>query len=142
MSLLAAASALAAALLLQPVLAEEGDLRLVAVGTGGHRVEWTLDGHHVASTADGEAATVPAGAGPHELWAVSGAEGAWRALARPDGAAAGGAGAVPAWSALHAPAEPAGPPAWAWPLACASAAALALVRPRSLLQAWARRRRT
>ena len=133
---------LAAALLLHPVLAEDGHLRLVAVGTGDDAVEWRLDGHPVATTGDGEAVSVPAVAGPHELWATSPAEGEWRALARPDGAVPGGAGAVPAWTAAHVPREEQGLPAWTWPSASAAAALAALVRPRSVLQAWNRRRRT
>lgn len=141
MSLLAHPLAgLAAALLLQPVLAADGDLRLVAVGTGDVAVEWTLDGRLVATTRDGEAASVPAGAGPHELWATSRADGTWRALARPDGAAAGGAGAVPAWTAVHESEEAAGWPAWTWPVAGAAAAVAALVRPSAVLRALRARR--
>lgn len=143
------AGLLAAALLLQPTLAADGDLRLVAVGTGGHAVDWTLDGRLVATTRDGEAASVPAGAGSHELWATSRANGDWRALARPDGAAVGGAGAVPAWTAVHDAELTSGWPSWAWPVAGAGAGLAVLVRPssfrrgvRSLLQALARLRRT
>lgn len=143
---------IAAALLLQPVLAEDGDLRLVAVGTGGDEVTWTLDGRTVATTRDGEAAAIPASAGPHDLWATSEAQGPWRVLARPDGAVAGGAGPVPAWTAVNVEPGESGPPAWLWPVATLAAALLALVRPsqgektyaavRSVLQAWTRRRRS
>jgi hypothetical protein len=133
---------LAAALLLHPVLAEDGDLRIVAVGTGAEEVTWTMDGNVVATTRDGEAVSVPAGAGPHELWATSPADGAWRALARPDGAVPGGAGAVPAWTAVYVPQEDKELPTWTWPAAGAAAAVASLVRPRSVLQAWGRRRRS
>lgn len=144
---------LAAAVLLQPVLAEDGPLRLVAVGTGDDVVDWTLDGRLVATTGDGEAASVAASAGPHELWATSRSDAAWRALARPDGASPGGATAVPAWTAVNVPSEPATAlPAWTYPAASAAVAGLLLVRPsrlgranaavRSLLQARTRRRRT
>lgn len=135
---------LAAALLLQPALAEDGALRLVAVGTGPEPVEWTLDGEVVARTADGEAARVNASAGAHELWAASGARGTWRALARPDFSPdGGGAQPVAAWTAVHE-AEPAPPAGHAWllPVGAAAGSAALLVRPRSLLQRWSRRRRT
>lgn len=142
---LAAGLLLAAAVLLQPVLASDGQLRLVAVGVGGAEVDWTLDGRLVATTGDGEAASVPASAGEHELWATSRSQAAWRALARPDGAASGGAGAVPAWTAVHAAGDAGGAPPWTWPLAGLAAAGAVLVRPRilvrSLLQALRRPRR-
>lgn len=136
------AGLLAAALLLQPVLAEDGALRLVAVGTGPEPVEWTLDGEVVARTADGEAARVNATAGPHELWASSGARGAWRALARPDDPPpGGGVHPVAAWTAVHEAEEPAGRHAWLLPVGAAAGCAALLARPRSLLQRWSRRRR-
>jgi hypothetical protein len=134
-----------AALLLHPALADDGHLRLVAVGTGDEPVEWSLDGEVVARTRDGEAARVPASAGPHELWVSSASEARWRALARPDDRSAeGGAEVVPAWTAEHEPApEPAGP-AWLLPAGAAVGSAAVLVRPtalRSLLQALRRLRR-
>jgi hypothetical protein len=134
---------LAAALLLQPVLAEDGALRLVAVGTGPEPVEWTLDGAAVARTADGEAARIEVTAGPHELWASSAARGEWRALARPDAApSGGGAQPVVAWTALHEAEPPAaGHHAWLLPVGAALGCVGLLARPRSLLQRWSRRRR-
>jgi hypothetical protein len=135
---------LAAALLLQPALAEDGALRLVAVGTGPEPVEWTLDGAVVARTADGEAARVNATAGAHELWAASNARGTWRALARPDFAPeGGGAQPVAAWTAVHEaePGPAAGGHAWLLPVGAAAGSVALLVRPRSLLQRWSRRRR-
>ena len=138
MSLLAG---LAAAILLQPVLADDGDLRLVAVGTGGDDVTWSLDGRVVARTRDGEAARVDASAGPHELWASSASEGRWRALARPDGRPSGGAEVVPAWTAENEPAAAPARPTWLLPAGAAVGSAAVLVRPRSLLQALRRARR-
>lgn len=143
-------AALFAALLLQPTLAEDGHLRLVAVGTEGETVAWSLDGAIVALTADGEAARIPVTAGPHELWAESGAEGRWRALARPDGRPSGGAEAVPAWTAEHEPVAGASRPTWLLPAGAALGSVAVLVRPldvkkanaalRSLLQALRRPR--
>ena len=143
---------LLAAVLLHPALADDGHLRLVAVGTGDDVVEWSLDGQVVARTRDGEAARVPASAGPHELWASSAAEGRWRALARPDDRpAAGGAEVVPAWTAEHEPAPSSGRPTWLLPAGAALGSAAVLVRPsqgkracaalRSLLQGLPRPRR-
>jgi hypothetical protein len=141
------ASLVAAAVLLQPVLADDGPLRVVAVGTGDDPVDWTLDGRLVATTADGEAASVPASSGPHELWATSRSDAAWRALARPDPSSPGGAAAVPAWTAVNVPAaSDRALPSWTYPVASAAVAGLLLVRPparvRSLLQGRGRRRRT
>jgi hypothetical protein len=144
-------SGLFATLLLHPALAEDGHLRLVAVGTGDEAVEWSLDGAVVARTGDGEAARVPVLAGPHELWASSASEGRWRALARPDGRPAGGAEAVPAWTAVHEPVSSPSRPTWVLPVGAALGGAAVLVRPlpgkktkaalRSLLQALRRLRR-
>src|SRR5688572_21501442 len=108
-----------AALLLQPALAEDGHLRLVAVGTGDETVEWSLDGEVVARTRDGEAVRVPASAGPHELWATSASEEQWRALARSDDRPATGAEVVPAWTAVHEPAEPRRGASWLLPAGAA-----------------------
>lgn len=124
---------LMAALLLHPALAEDGHLRLVAVGTGDEPVEWSLDGEVVAQTSDGEAARVPAPAGPHDLWASSASGSRWRALARPDGRPAGGAEVVPAWTAVHEPAAAHDRPTWLLPVGAALGSAAVLVRPRSLL---------
>ena len=142
---------LLAALLLHPTLADDGHLRLVAVGTGGEDVEWSLDGEVVARTRDGEAARVAAGAGPHDLWATSASEARWRALARPDDAPESGAEVVPAWTAVHELAEPGSRPAWLLPVGAALGSVAVLVRPfqvgktyaalRSLLQALRRPRR-
>lgn len=142
---------LLAALLLHPTLAEDGHLRLVAVGVGDEAVEWSLDGQVVAVTADAEAARVPASAGPHELWATSRSESAWRALARPDDRPAAGAEVVPAWTAVHEPDSSEDGPTWLLPAGALAASVAVLVRPpqmatagaalRSLLQALRRPRR-
>ena len=142
---------LLAALLLQPWLAEDGDLRLVAVGVGDEPVEWMLDGEVVATTADGQAVRIPASAGPHELWATSASEARWRALARPDDRPVAGVEAVPAWTAVHELSEPGGRPTWLLPAGAVMGSAAVLVRPfqvkkanaalRSLLQALLRLRR-
>ncbi len=123
---------LAVALLLLPVLDEPGPVRVVAAGTGEEPVSWVLDGIQVATTADRQAARLNLTAGPHELWAVSGAEGDWYALARPEPEAGDGAVYVPAWTAHH----PAGTdatggqaPSWLVPAALA-AAGLVLLWPR------------
>ena len=89
-------------LVLQPVLAEDGPLRLVAGDIGDESVTWMLDGVEVARTGDREAAVVNVSAGVHELRVSSPARGAWHALARPDGSAEGAA-FVPGWSASHEP---------------------------------------
>lgn len=133
---------LAAVLVLQPVLAEDGQLRLVAADVGDESVTWALDGVEVARTTDREAAVVNVSAGVHELRVTSAARGAWHALARPDGTA-DGAAFVPGWSALHEP-EPAGTgrPWWdrlpSLPLALGSLALVLLAWPRRLpgLQRW------
>lgn len=93
---------LASALLLQPVLDADMDLRLVASGTGGHPVHWYLDGERVATTTSGEATTVAFAAGSHDVWATTEYDGTWRALARPTGPVGGGqVGYVDGWSAAH-----------------------------------------
>lgn len=140
-----------AALLLHPSLAEDGHLRLVAVGTGDDAVEWTLDGAVVAVTRDGEAARVAVSAGPHELWATSRADADWRALARLDDRPASGAEVMPAWTAQHSPSAVNERPTWLLPAGAALGSAAILVRPfkvgktnaalRSLLQALRRPRR-
>jgi hypothetical protein len=130
-----------AALLLHPMLPAAGHLRLVAVGSGPDEVTWTLDGREVARTADGEAASVEAGAGEHDLWAASPARGAWRALARPDEGTAGGAQQVVAWTALHPAETHQAAPTWALPVGAGAVALAVLVRPRMLLQVLRRARR-
>ncbi|MHB1262053.1 MAG: hypothetical protein ACYC2H_10100 [Thermoplasmatota archaeon] len=142
---------LLAALLLHPTLADEGHLRLVAVGTGDETVTWSLDGKVVATTRDGEAARVPATAGPHDLWASSESEARWRALARPDDRPAAGAEVVPAWTAVNEPAAASGGGSWMLPAGALAGSVAVLVRPqqvgkagaalRSLLQALRRPRR-
>jgi hypothetical protein len=140
-----------AALLLHPALADDGHLRLVAVGTGDATVEWSLDGVVVAHSADGEAVRVEAAAGPHDLWASSPSDGRWRALARPDDRPASGAEVVPAWTAVHEPAQAGGRHTWLLPTGAVVGSAAVLVRPsqvrktcaalRSLLQGLPRLRR-
>jgi hypothetical protein len=142
---------LLAALLLHPALADDGHLRLVAVGTGPDGVEWSLDGAVVAHSADGEAVRVEASAGPHELWATSRSEGPWRALARPDDRPPSGAEVVPAWTAVHEPLPAASRHTWLLPMGAVVGSAAVMVRPpqvrkayaalRSLLQALPRLRR-
>ena len=142
---------LLAALLLHPALAEDGHLRLVAVGTGDETAEWSLDGEVVAVTRDGEAVRVPASAGPHDLWVTSESEARWRALARPDDRPAAGAEVVPAWTAVHEPPPAGGGRSWMLPAGALAGSAAVLVRPsqlgkagaalRSLLQALLRPRR-
>jgi hypothetical protein len=142
---------LLAALLLQPWLADDGHLRLVAVGVGDERVEWMLDGQVVATTGDGEAIRVPAAAGPHELWVSSASDEPWRALARPDDRPAAGAEPVSAWMAVHEPSGTRERPTWLLPAGAVVGGAAVLVRPfqvkkasvavRSLLQALRRLRR-
>lgn len=91
----------AAMLLLQPALDDAQEVRLVATGTGGERVEWHLDGERIAVTSDGEAAIVGMPEGSHRLWAVTNHDGAWSAMARPDSVAGEGAHFVPSWTAHH-----------------------------------------
>lgn len=128
---------LLAALLLQPTLAEDGHLRLVAVGTGDETVEWSLDGAVVAVTADGEAARVPASAGPHDLWVSSDSEERWRALARPDDRPIAGAEVVPAWTAVHEPLPADRGRSWMLPAGALMGSVAVLVRPAQVGKAWA-----
>lgn len=118
--------ALAVVLLLNPVLADDGDLRLVASGVGDHEVVWVLDGVVVARTADREAVTLPVPSGSHELQAHSNATTRWQAVARPDPDAPG-ATYVPAWTALHEPTLANRPvPAWSQPTLALGLAAVAV----------------
>lgn len=138
--------ALAVVLVLQPVLAEDGALRLAATGVGDAEVTWLLDGAEVARTADREATVVAVAAGVHELRAVSEAQGRWTAMARPDGSG-DGAAYVPAWAATHEPAlRPASAEGHLWrpslPLGLAVLALVMLAWPgRSGLEALRRLRR-
>lgn len=127
--------ALVAVLLLQPVLAEDGPVRVVASGVGGDEVVWTLDGAEVGRTADREALVLDVEAGAHDLRAASAARGTWHALARPDGTA-DGAAFVPGWSATHEatprPSSGDGPGIPPLPLTLGLAAAVLLAWPRRL----------
>lgn len=98
---------LASTLMLSPVVHEDTDVRAVAIGTGDDEVRWLLDGHEVARSRDGEAVSFAVAKGRHDLHAVSGQEGAWEIMARPEPRGAG-ATFVQAWTARH---EPAAPPA-------------------------------
>lgn len=118
-----------AALLLHPVLAEEGDLRLVATGTGDAPVAWHLDGERVAVTHAGDAVTVHAPAGNHDLWAVTAHEGPWEALARPDGPSSGAA-YVPGWWARSDGPDGGGTGGWVPWLVGAAGVAVAAWRPK------------
>ena len=133
---------LLAALFLHPTLADDGHLRLVAVGTGDEVVEWSLDGEVVARTRDGEAGRVAVSAGPHDLWASSASNEPWRILARPDDSPEAGAAVVPAWTAVHEPVASSAKPSWLLPAGAAVGSAAVLVRPRSLLEGLRRLRRT
>lgn len=135
-----------AVLLLQPVLADDGPLRLVAADVGDEEVTWTLDGVEVARTGDREAVVVNVSAGVHELRASGPERGPWHALARPDGTA-DGAAFVAGWSASHDPVPRTGDgsPWWSWlpPLHLAlGAAALVLLAWPARARARAGLRRT
>ncbi len=124
--------ALAVVLVLSPVLAEDGDLRLVATGVGDDEVVWLVDGFEMARSHDREAVIVPVTAGVHDLQAHSNATTRWQAMARPDPQVEGAA-YVPAWTAIHEPPVPdAGGRAWlrpSLPLALGGLAVLLLVAP-------------
>ena len=87
-----------AVLILHPVLAEEGPLRLVAVGTGADVVEWSIDGTVVANTTHGVAAAVQVTAGEHTVVARTVHRASWTALVRSEPRTAG-IEHVPAWTA-------------------------------------------
>ena len=131
-----AVAALLAVLVLQPVLAEPGPLRLVAVGTGTETVEWLVDGTVVATTLDGVPAAVNATAGMHTVVARTAYQASWSALVRSEPSGPG-IQYVPAWTA-HWDAEEnrsdATRPAWLAP-GIAGAAALA-----AILAGWRLRR--
>ena len=92
--------AVAALLLVQPVLHEEGTLRLVAVGPTVP-VTWIVDGHEVGTVAAREALSVPASAGAHAVVARTDHTGAWQMVVRLDTPGPGIAYA-PAWTAASA----------------------------------------
>lgn len=138
------AALVAAALLLQPVLAEDAPLRMAAGETDAD-VEWVLDGQTVAVTRPGEAATVNVSAGPHELWVRSDSSRHWQAMARVEPPNATGLAYVPAWTARSQDAAPADEPRphavdasgrdaevpdWALPAGVAGLAAALLLWPR------------
>lgn len=124
--------ALAVVLVLSPVLAEDGDLRLVATGVGDDEVIWVLNGVEVARSHDREAVTVAVAAGVHDLQVHSNATTRWQAVARPDPQVEGAA-YVPAWTAIHEPpAADEGGRTWlrpSIPLALGALAVLLLVAP-------------
>ncbi|MEA3203295.1 MAG: Penicillin-Binding Protein C-terminus Family [Thermoplasmata archaeon] len=92
--------ALAALLLVQPVLEEPGTLRLVATGPPGP-VEWLVDGQSVGSAAAREPIAVQAGPGPHAGVARASHSGPWQVVVRLDKPGPGIAYA-PAWTASSA----------------------------------------
>lgn len=135
---------LLAVLLLHPVLDHDGDLRLVAAGTGEDDITWHVDGVRVGTVGDREPLVVAVAAGAHDVSATSPATGRWTALARPEGTP-DGAQYVAAWTATHeaepAPARSARQVPWL-PVGLGVAAALLLVTPgRRGLEAARRRRR-
>lgn len=89
--------ALAALLLVQPVLDEPGTLRLVAAGPPGP-VEWIVDGREAGTTAAREALAVPVAAGAHAVVARTEGTGPWQVTARLDPPGPGIAYAA-AWTA-------------------------------------------
>jgi hypothetical protein len=92
--------ALAALLLVQPVLDEPGTLRLVATGPPGP-VAWVVDGRSVGSSAAREAVSVQVGAGPHAVVASAEHKGPWQVVVRLDQPGPGIA-YTPAWTASSA----------------------------------------
>lgn len=95
--------ALAALLLVQPVLEEPGTLRMVAAGPSGP-VDWIVDGREVGATRSREPLALEVGAGPHAVVARTEHRGAWQVVVRLDRPGPGIA-YVPAWSA-SSPGEP------------------------------------
>ena len=89
---------LAVALVLYPVMDEDGSLRVVATGLADESANWYLDGHLVATTTDRQAAKIWASAGVHELVATAGPD-QWLAMARHDPPVATGALYVDSWTA-------------------------------------------
>ena len=95
--------AVAALLVLQPVLDEAGTLRLVAVGPP--KVAWAIDGRPVGTAGPREPIEVQVAAGGHTVTASTNHTGPWQVLARLDPRGPGIAYA-PAWTASspgHAP---------------------------------------
>ncbi|MCA1819706.1 MAG: hypothetical protein LC620_06635 [Halobacteriales archaeon] len=114
--------AVAALLLVQPVLEEPGTLRMAATGPPG-QIEWLVDGQVVGATPAREALTVAAGAGPHAVVARTEHTGPWRVMVRLD-APGPGIAYVPAWTA-SSPGD--GPRVIPGPSAALLAGVLALV---------------
>jgi len=111
-------SATLAVLLLHPILAEPGALRLVASGTGMDTVEWWVDGNVVGVGVEGSALTVNVTAGEHSVVARTVWPGPWEIMARPDPHAPGLTG-TPAWTASSPglwPDDQAIPTPWLLPL--------------------------
>lgn len=117
-----------AILVLHPVLEDDGALRLVSDGTGDRDVAWRLDGELVATTWDGEPASIQVEAGRHELRASSEETGAWQIMARPDPPGPG-ARYVPAWTA-RAEAMPVDDSRASWPWWLVVPAAALIIAPR------------
>ena len=115
---------LAAVLVLHPVVAEAGPLRLAAGAEPPIDVEWLVDGQSVGTTHGHEALEVTVTPGLHEVRAASQADHPWTALARVD-APTSGLAYVTAWSA-SAPGEAPRPipSSWLAPVAVALAGAL------------------
>ncbi len=124
---------LLAALILH-VDAGSDDLRLVSDGTGADPVDWYVDGAWVATTWDGQAATVATDGGRVSLLAHAQHDGPWMAMARNDG---------PADGLMHVPATverqvgvARAVPVESWVM-CAVGAVMVLVAPvRIALEAW------
>ena len=102
---MSAAAVVASVLLLQPVLADDMPVRVVAVDTDAS-TEWVLDGETVAVTAPGEPAVLKVSAGKHQLWAHSVSSQHWQAMARAQPPDPDGLAYVPAWTARSVDAQP------------------------------------
>jgi len=124
-------SAALAVLMLHPVLAEPGALRLVAAGTGMDTVEWWVDGNVVGVGLEGSAVAVNVSAGEHSVVARTRWPGPWQVLARPDPHGPGLTGTA-AWTASSpglTPEEQAIPAPWLLPLLGVMVATVAARRP-------------
>ncbi|HUR61091.1 MAG TPA: hypothetical protein VM286_01835 [Candidatus Thermoplasmatota archaeon] len=89
--------AIAALLLVQPVLEQEGTLRLVAAGPEAP-VTWIVDGREAGTVAAREPLAVPVAAGPHAVVARTEHAGAWQVVVRLE-TPGPGISYVPAWTA-------------------------------------------